>query len=137
MSAGTGLLSAIALIAAFVVVALGVLVNPGTRRRLHRRHDPSAFGRVRSVDRRTIRSAEDCTERCVERRARIERGLVRRYREEHVVAGLPVYTSSIGYNHYCLECATVGGKVPDAGPSTGDAATDRDELLDDPSLERR
>lgn len=29
-----------------------------------------------------------------------------RYREEYAVAGVPLYTASAGYNHYCLECAS-------------------------------
>lgn len=33
-------------------------------------------------------------------------GLVRRYREEFAVAGVPVYTRSEGKNHYCPDCAT-------------------------------
>lgn len=136
---GTGLLAALSLAVSLAVVAFGVFVNPRMRRRLNRRHAPSEFGRVRTVDQRVIRTDEGCTERCVACGSRIERGLVRRYREEYAIAGVPVYTRSEGHNHYCVECATVGGDVPDGSPSTADdAATDRDaSLAEDWSLERR
>lgn len=91
---------------AFVLVALGAFVNPRFRRRLDRRHSASTFGRVNSVDQRVVRPEERCTERCVACGDRVEKGLVRRYREEYAIAGVPVYTSAEGYNHYCLECAS-------------------------------
>lgn len=120
------------LLSAFVLVALGVFVNPRFRRRLNRRHAPSEFGRVRSVDRRVVRPEENCIERCVSCRSRVEKGLVRRYREEYAVAGVPVYTISEGYNHYCLECATrdvLGERPGDAGDASsarGDRIRDRE-----------
>ncbi|SDR13087.1 hypothetical protein [Natronobacterium texcoconense] len=91
---------------AFVTAAFGIFVNPRFRTRLERRHGLSTFGRVHSVDRRTIKPDEECHERCVSCQKRVEKGLVRRYREEFALAGIPVYTSSVGYNHYCLECAS-------------------------------
>lgn len=33
---------------------------------------------------------------------------MRRYREQYAVAGVPIYTVSEGYNHYCVECASEG-----------------------------
>ncbi len=89
-----------------VMILLGVFVNPRFRKRLDRRHGLSTFGRVQSVDRRVIRSDEDCYKRCVDCQSPIDQGLVRRYREEYALAGIPVYTRSVGYNHYCLACAT-------------------------------
>ena len=91
---------------AFVFLVFGVMLNPGMRRRIDRRHGVTDFGRVRSVDRRVLGPDEECLERCVACDDRVDRGLVRRFREEYAVAGIPVYTASVGYNHYCLECAS-------------------------------
>jgi hypothetical protein len=129
-SLGSGLLAALFLMLAFVLVSLGIFVNPGMRRRLNRRHGLSRFGRVQSVDYRVIRADERCLERCVECQCRVEEGLVRRYREEFALAGLPVYTSAEGHNHYCLDCASaelLGANAPDArtDPNKTLAASDR------------
>ncbi|WP_207891644.1 hypothetical protein [Natrarchaeobius halalkaliphilus] len=106
ISTGSALLAGFMLLSAFVFVSLGVFVNPRFRRRLNRRHGRSQFGKIRSVDQRVVRPDESHSQRCVACRSRVEKGLVRRYREEYAVAGVPVYTSSEGYNYYCLECAT-------------------------------
>lgn len=87
-------------------IAFGVFVNPRFRRRLNRRHSLTRFGWVRNVDRRVLRATEDQSERCVGCGTRMTEGLVRRYREEFAVAGVPVYTRSEGKNHYCPDCAT-------------------------------
>ncbi|OIB55845.1 hypothetical protein [Natrialba sp. SSL1] len=100
------LLAALMLAVSFVFVALGIFVNPRFRRRLDRRHSPSMFGRVQSVDQRVIRPEENCTERCVACQSPIENGMVRRYRTEFALAGVPIYTASVGHNHYCLSCAS-------------------------------
>ncbi|RQG91965.1 hypothetical protein [Natrarchaeobius chitinivorans] len=115
LSGASAVFAAMMLIVAFVFIALGAFVNPRTRRRLNRRHEPSKFGRVHSVDQRVIRADEGCSERCVGCGCRVEEGLLRRYREEFALAGIPVYTTDVGYNHYCLECATeeVLGTRPD------------------------
>ncbi|ADD04709.1 uncharacterized protein Nmag_1125 [Natrialba magadii ATCC 43099] len=108
------LLTALMLAVSFVFVALGIFVNPRLRRRLSRRHSLSTFGRVQSVDQRVIRPEEDCTERCVACQSPIEKGMVRRYRTEFALAGVPVYTDSVGHNHYCLACAAAELQLPDA-----------------------
>lgn len=105
-------------------VTLGVFVNPRFRRRLDRRHAPSRFGRVRSVDDRVVHADEDCRERCVVCEDRVDRGLDRRYRSEFVVAGVPVYTASEDHNYYCLACATADRSGVDR---EGDTVTVRDE----------
>ncbi|ELY98691.1 hypothetical protein C482_11455 [Natrialba chahannaoensis JCM 10990] len=109
------LLAALMLAVSFVFIALGIFVNPRFRRRLDRRHSPSTVGRVQSVDQRVIRPEEDCTERCVACQSAIEKGMVRRYRTEFALAGVPVYTDSVGHNHYCLSCATDELQLPAAG----------------------
>ncbi|WP_247001947.1 hypothetical protein [Halosolutus gelatinilyticus] len=91
---------------AFVFVAIGLFINPGVRRRLDRRHRLTRFGRVRTVERRMIRTDEGRSERCVDCGDPIDRGLIRRYREEYAIAGIPIVTRSEGRNHYCLACAT-------------------------------
>ncbi|WP_440771823.1 hypothetical protein [Natronorubrum sp. DTA28] len=137
VTAGYVLLAALWLVASFVLVAFGIFVNPRMRRRLDRRHAPSAFGRVRSVDRRVVRPDEDCDERCVACDSRVERGLVRRYREEYALAGLPVYTRSTDYNYYCLECATAE-LSDESAASDGSQDIERGRrTADDRHLERR
>lgn len=118
---GAGLLALFLCLAGLVTVVLGLFVNPRFRRRLDRRHDPSTFGRVRSVDRRVVRPEEHCLERCVDCGDRVEKGLVRRYREEYALAGVPLYTRSEGYNHYCLECAMTELRGEDVAGSRSEA----------------
>ncbi|WP_436344619.1 hypothetical protein [Natronorubrum sp. FCH18a] len=137
VAAGHVVLVALWLAVSFVLVALGIFVNPGMRSRLNRRHAPSTFGRVRSVDRRVVRPDEDCDERCIACDSRVERGLVRRYREEYALAGLPIYTRSAAYNYYCLECAT-SELLGESAASDGSRDTERSRRnADDTVLERR
>jgi hypothetical protein len=124
---GAGPFALFLLLAGFVTVTLGIFVNPRFRRRLNRRHGLSRFGRVRSVDRRVVRPEERCRERCVSCRGRVEKGLLRRFREEYAVAGLPVYTRSEGYNHYCLECASREFLGEDRDDDRANAAPETDE----------
>ncbi|WP_293033345.1 hypothetical protein [Natronococcus sp.] len=128
---GPGLFALFLLLTGLVTVALGIFVNPRFRRRLDRRHGLSQFGHVRSVDRRVVRPEEQCLEHCVDCGDRVEKGLVRRYREEYALAGLPVYTRSEGYNHYCLECATADLRGKGVADSTsGDEAARSDRTLE-------
>ncbi|UPM42817.1 hypothetical protein [Halocatena salina] len=99
-------IAAVVFLLSVCFIVFGTLVNPRFRRRLNRRHSLTRFGRVRSVDRRVLCATEGQSERCVRCRTRMTEGLVRRYREEFVVAGVPVYTRSEGTNHYCPDCAT-------------------------------
>ena len=84
---------------------LGIGTAPPVKRRLGRRHGITAFGRQKSVDHRTVRPPESVDEPCVVCGEAFDRGLVRRRRDETVVAGLPVRTHSMRYNHYCPDCA--------------------------------
>ncbi|WP_277542311.1 hypothetical protein [Haloarcula laminariae] len=99
-------LSSIVVLLSLCLVAFGVFVNPGFRRRLDRRRSLGQFGRSRVVEHRVLRPGEDRTDRCVDCGARVAEGELRRYREEFCLAGLPVYTHSEGENAYCLDCAT-------------------------------
>lgn len=86
-------------------IGLGLGVAPPVRRRLDRRHGITKFGRRRTVDHRIVRPPESVDEPCVVCDEPFDRGLVRRRRDETVVAGVPVRTHSIRHNHYCVDCA--------------------------------
>ncbi|EMA56823.1 hypothetical protein [Halococcus thailandensis] len=96
-----------------VLVLLGVFVNPRLRHRLDRRHSLTQFGRIQSVDERVLHAEEGQTKRCVNCGSRLTEGLARRYREEICFAGIPIFTSSENYNHYCVECAATELGVSD------------------------
>ncbi|WP_434522162.1 zinc ribbon domain-containing protein [Halorubrum sp. AS12] len=104
---------------------LGLGVAPPVRRRLDRRHGITKFGRQKTVDHRVVRPPESVDETCVVCGEEFERGLVRRRRDETVVAGVPVRTHSMRHNHYCADCArseVFGDRV---------GAPSLDELADD------
>ncbi|GAA0505465.1 Double zinc ribbon [Halorubrum aquaticum] len=84
---------------------LGAGMAPPVRRRLDRRHGVRDFGRLRSVDHRVVRPTERIEEPCVVCGETFDRGLVRRRRDETVLAGVPVLTHDERYNHYCADCA--------------------------------
>jgi len=94
------------LLVGLLFAAAGVLVNPRFRRRIDRRHGVSRFGQVRTVDSRALSAAENRTETCVGCGRSTAEGLVRRYRREFVVAGVPVRTTAESHNVYCPTCAT-------------------------------
>ena len=101
---------------AFVFVSFGVFVNPRFRRRLNRRRGISRFGRNKTVDSRVLSAAEHRRESCVSCGSGLTEGLVRRYRDEFVLAGVPVWTVSENRNFYCPNCAaeqTLSDEVAD------------------------
>jgi predicted nucleic acid-binding Zn ribbon protein len=83
---------------------------PPTRRRLKNRHPVTRFGSVRSTDEETV---TDPNTPCVVCASSIEEGIKRTYREEYAIAGVPLFTTETGENHYCRECA--GGDIADTG----------------------
>ena len=87
-------------LAAAATVA-GFAVNP----RFEREHSRSTFGRVPSVGRRVVRPEEGVEASCVACGDAVDAGLCRRYRDELVVAGVPVSASGESKNYYCLDCA--------------------------------
>jgi hypothetical protein len=93
------------LVAALLMVLYGAVVAPSVRKRVDHRHSLGSFGRSPVVERRTIRPGENRHERCVVCDSNIEAGLVRRYREDITVAGVPLLFGSNSHNHYCLDCA--------------------------------
>jgi len=88
-----------------LLVLSGGVVAPSVRKRVDNHHSLAAFGRTPVVERRVVYPEEHCRERCVVCNSRVERGLVRRYREDITVAGIPLVFGSNSYNHYCLDCA--------------------------------
>lgn len=107
--------TAVALVG-LLLVGLGVLCNPRFGRQIARRHEPTTVGRVRTVDHRVVRPGERCYEPCAVCGDGVDAGVVRRRRDELVVAGLPVYAFEIGHNHYCAGCAE---EHVFAGPDVG------------------
>ncbi|WP_254863498.1 hypothetical protein [Halovivax gelatinilyticus] len=121
---------------AIVLLAFGVFVNPGLRRRIDRRHGIDQFGTVRSVDHRVFRPDRRTVERCLVCDEPTDRGLIRRYREEVVLAGFPIYTRSVGYNHYCPDCASTEILGTDAPGASQLDSTDAKPAQSSPSSER-
>jgi len=83
----------------------GTYVLPPARRRLARRLGPTKFGRQKTVDHRLIHSHDNCEEHCVVCGCAVDQGVVRRRRDETVVAGVPIRTHLLRKNHYCAACA--------------------------------
>lgn len=90
---------------AILFIVSGVFVNPRFRRRLDRRHGRSQFGTIKTVDNRIRSGTRDEREQCVVCDSSLDEGLVRRYRREYVVAGIPLWTISEEHNLYCPDCA--------------------------------
>jgi len=88
-----------------ICALFGLWLTPPVKRRLRRRHSVTTFGRVKRVDNRIIRASEHCEQPCVVCQAPIDRGLVRRRRDETVVAGVPIRAHTLSSNHYCEACA--------------------------------
>lgn len=84
----------------------GLAVLPPVRRRLARRHGPTKFGRHRTVDHRVVYPHEGYDEPCVVCGKRGRSGLLRRRRDETVLAGVPLRTHERDHNFYCERCAT-------------------------------
>ncbi len=101
-------------------------IHPRFGPQLTKEYALTEFGSVRSVDRRVLYPNEGRSERCAECDTQTTKGVIRRYREEFVVAGVPVYTRSEGTNHYCLDCVSsefVHGAT--ARPQTSEPAVER------------
>jgi len=98
-------LSALVLLFSMLLLALGVFVTPSLRRRIDHRESVTEFGKRRSVDSRVIKPEDEKTINCVVCGTKTKKGLLRRYREEIYIAGVPLFTRSEEYNSYCTECA--------------------------------
>jgi predicted RNA-binding Zn-ribbon protein involved in translation (DUF1610 family) len=113
---------------AFVFLSSGVLVNPRFRRRLDRRCGISRFGRNKTVDRRVLSAAENRRESCVSCGSSLTKGLVRRYRDEFVLAGVPIWTASENRNFYCPNCAVEQVSAHNVADNDDDEPTERATL---------
>lgn len=102
----------------------GLYLFPPTRRRIERRHPVTRFGTVRSTDETVVHSPD---KPCVACGRPIDTGIRRSYREETVVAGIPILTSQEGENHYCETCSALGA-YPDAGDPTVDPVASTDPV---------
>ena len=83
----------------------GSYVLPPAKRRFARRLGLTKFGRQKTVDHRLVHSHEHCEASCVVCGCSVDQGMVRRRRDETVVAGIPVRTHQRKQNHYCAACA--------------------------------
>ena len=108
-----------------LVAAGGSYVLPPVRRRLDRRHGVTMFGRHKTVDHRIIPEAESCEDPCVVCGESIDRGLVRRRRDETLIAGVAVSTHSLETNHYCLGCARDENLIDDTDSDEPTTPTER------------
>lgn len=91
---------------ALLFITSGIFVNPRFRRRIDRRLNLSRFGQAKTVDSRVLSPSENRHESCVSCGSSLRTGVDRRYRQEYVVAGIPVWTVSENHNYYCSSCAT-------------------------------
>ncbi|MWG36891.1 zinc ribbon domain-containing protein [Halomarina oriensis] len=106
----------------FFLAALWMI--PATRRRWRDRHPPTTFGHTRSIDETT---RFDTDNPCVVCSGSVEEGIERAYREEYVLAGIPLFTTASGANHYCRSCAS--------GDSSGLAVDDSDDVTTETAVE--
>lgn len=83
----------------------GSYVFPPAKRRFARRLPVTTFGRHKTVDHRIVRPTGAIDEPCVVCGTEVDGGLVRRRRDETVVAGIPVRSHQLETNHYCAACA--------------------------------
>lgn len=120
-----------------VFAVIGLWLSPPVERRLDRRHGISRFGRIRTVDHRITPATERSESPCVVCGEAFERGVVRRRRDETVVAGFPVRTHSIRHNRYCADCAREELFGGGASETEGDPDIDLDAVdLDGSELGR-
>ena len=128
----------------------GLALTPPADDRLDRRHETTAFGRHKTVDHRVLEPVDPCEEPCVVCDDRFDGGVIRRRRDETLVAGVPIRTHEYELNHYCAACAraelfgTTGPAAPadrveasladavnpengDTDPENGDTDAERDE----------
>lgn len=105
-----------------LLIVSGVVVKPRFRRWLDRQHGLSQFGRIRTVGNRTRSATEEQPEACVVCSSSSREGLVRRYRQEYVIAGIPLWTISENHNFYCPDCA-LAELSTDSNSSTNESNT--------------
>lgn len=95
---------------------------PPTRRRLQNRHLSTTSGHVHSTDEMPITDSEIPCNVCG---SSIEEGVERTYREEYVLAGVPLFTTESGTNCYCRDCAS--GAISDTPVESLEATNQTDD----------
>ena len=83
---------------------VGLYMLPPARRRIRDRHAPTTFGPTETVDKRYV---ERTDRPCAVCGSRVVDGVVRDYKQEYAVAGVPLYTMENGENYYCEDCQSV------------------------------
>lgn len=105
----------------------GLYLFPPVRQRIDRRHSVTRLGTVRSTDETVVRTPDTP---CVACGRPIDTGVKRTYREEAVLAGIPLFTRRDGENHYCEACSVrtpEPERAPDDGATEPAASTDATE----------
>lgn len=128
-----GSLAGGAISAVFTLGGIGLL--PPVKKRLDRRHGIQKFGRLRTVDHQFVSPAETDEEVCVVCGTQVGDGLLRRRRDETVLAGVPVSTHRVQDNHYCEQCARAEQLIEEAelDAETSDAMETVPEIETDSS----
>lgn len=83
---------------------------PPVRRRLQDRGSVRSFGQTKSTD----ESIAFGKQNCVVCGTIADTSVRRTYKEQFVVAGVPLWTSDEGENHYCESCASPNSVLTDA-----------------------
>ena len=110
---------------AFLFITSGISVNSRFRRRLDRRHNLSRFGQAKTVDSSVLSQSENPHESCVSCGSSLSKGVVRRYRQAYVVAGVPVWTVSENRNYYRPSRAIEGLSCPISTATGSSDVTER------------
>lgn len=87
---------------AFMLV--GLYTTPPVRRRIRERRSPTTFGPTETIDKRYV---EQTDRPCAVCGSRVVDGVVRDYKQEYVLAGVPLYTMENGENYYCRDCQSI------------------------------
>ncbi|MFC7213163.1 hypothetical protein ACFQO4_03595 [Saliphagus sp. GCM10025334] len=118
LTLGLWVVASSASLGGFLVGALalgtGIVVSPPARSRLERRKPITTNGRTRSIEERSVHAPEKRCTGCLEP---VVDGVERTYRQELVVAGVPIVTTNAGSNCYCDRCAYAdpsAGSIRDA-----------------------
>lgn len=121
-------LDAGAWIMGLAMMAGGAYWFPPTRRRIDRRYSVTEFGDVRTTDEEVVQSPD---KPCVVCGRPIDQGVKRSYREEKAFAGIPLFTTSDGENHYCETCAAADRDLGVSDPDLDlEASTETEEQLE-------
>lgn len=83
---------------------VGLYMLPPARRRIRDRHAPTTFGPTETVEKRYVQHTD---RPCAVCGSRVVDGVVRDYKQEYAVAGVPLYTMENGENYYCEDCQSV------------------------------